>query len=331
MKKLYLSGMLLLIASLASCGGTSGNNTSSEMGSSNGIGNTSETENSSSQPANATIKVYTRDTTSGTRDGFFTTIGFEEAIKDDTVLVDGAVTVDGNGSMINSIKNDEYGIGYASLSGLDGVKTLKYNGVEATEANVLNETYGLKRNFNYVTRTEFTNTKEEQIVEAFVAYLSTQEAKVTIKANGGIVSVKASDPKWEDIKGDYQITQEDNSGVTIKFGGSTSVEKIAKALSSEFSKKCGNFKTQHNHTGSGDAYKRVQGSEKDSSNSLHIGFASREFKLSDSEPCEKGSYGLICIDAIAVIVNNENQLEDITAEKLKNIYDGTFTKWSEVE
>ena len=35
------------------------------------------------------ITVYTRDTSSGTRDGFFTAIGFKDAVKENTELVEG--------------------------------------------------------------------------------------------------------------------------------------------------------------------------------------------------------------------------------------------------
>ena len=279
------------------------------------------------------IKVYTRDTTSGTRDGFFTTIGFADAIKDNTVLVSGYVEVPGNGEMISSLKNDEHGIGYISLSSLANstLKGLKYNDVDPTEANVINGTYKLTRNFNYAVRSEFESTKEQQIVEAFEAYLSTKEGKGTIKANDGITTINATDPSWDDIKANYPIHSEDNSAITIKFGGSTSVEKIAKALSGEFKLKCGNFKVEHNHTGSGDAFKRTQGTEKDKANKLHIAFASREFKLTDTEQLATGTYGKICTDAIVAVVNSKNSLKNISSETLKGIYDGTITKWKELE
>lgn len=311
MKKICIALMgALVLGGVTSCGGS---------------------ENSSKPVEDAMIKAYTRDTTSGTRDGFFSTIGFKEAVSSDEVLVKDVIPVESNGDMLQSIKNDEFGIGYASLSGLEGVKPLSYEGVTPTEENVINGTYGLKRNFNYVIRTDFDSEQEKQIVDAFVQYMGTQEGKTTIKANGGIIDIKSTDPKWSDLKDTLPITKEDNSNITIKFGGSTSVSKIAQALSSEFSTKCGNFKVQHNHTGSGDAFKRVQGTEKDSQNKLDIGFASREFKLSDKEPCAEGSYGRICIDAIAVIVNNKNTITEINSEQLHSIYDGTFTKWSEVE
>ena len=65
------------------------------------------------------IKLYTRDATSGTRDGFFTGIGLSEAKEDNSPLrIEGLGTVESNGDMINSIKNDKYGIGYISMSSI---------------------------------------------------------------------------------------------------------------------------------------------------------------------------------------------------------------------
>jgi phosphate transport system substrate-binding protein len=285
--------------------------------------------------SNPEIKVYTRDTTSGTRDGFFTNIGFDDAVKDNTVLVNGYVEVEGNGNMINSIKKDPYGIGYISLASLAGsdLKGLKYNGIEPTEGNVLNNTYSLKRNFNYAIRSEnyWVSADEKAIVKAYIAYMGTIEGKTVIAANDGIIDIRVNDPSWDDIKNLYPITQKDNSGITIKFGGSTSVQKIAEALSADFKGKCGNFVPQHNHIGSGDAYKRLQGSEKDGSNKLHIGFASREFKINDTEPLETGTYGRICTDAIVAVVNRTNSLSEITSSQLISIYSGNISKWSEVE
>lgn len=279
------------------------------------------------------IKVYTRDTTSGTRDGFFTTINFKDAVSDNTTLVEGYVEVEGNGQMISALKNDQYGIGYISLSSLDssGLKGLNYNGVAPTEENVVNGTYKLTRNFNYAIRSVFESEKEEQLVKAFIAYMNTIEGKSAIIGADGIVEIRENDSSWEDIKVNYPVVNEDNSNITIKFGGSTSVEKVAKALSSEFSAKAGGFVVEHEHTGSGDAFKRVQGREANGANKLHIGFASREFKLTSDEKLANDTYGLVCIDAIVTVVNSENKLTDVTNDILKDIYSGTITKWKDVK
>jgi len=278
------------------------------------------------------IKVYTRDTTSGTREAFFKGIEFDDAVEDNQYLVNGYIEVDGNGSMISSVNGDDYGIGYISLSSLEesGLIGLDFEGVTPSEANVLNDTYGLKRPFNYMIRSDWTGMDTEQeIIEAFLAYMYTVDGKSTIQNHSGIVSIETADSLWDDIKSNYDVCTQDNSDVTVLFGGSTSVESIARALSAEFSAKCGNFIAEHNHTGSGDAYLRVQGSEADGANKLHIGFASRDFK--STEPGAIDTYGQICWDAVVVVVNGlNNVLSNITVEDIKKIYAGEITHWSEL-
>lgn len=281
--------------------------------------------------SSAKIQLYTRDKTSGTRDGFFTNIHFTDAVGDNSVLGSGILEAKNNGAMVESVKNDEYGIGYISLSSLkdSGLKGLIYEGVAPTEENVLNGSYKLTRNFNYIVRNEFATEKEQKIVEAFLAFLKTSDALITIQSKDGIVDITGDEPSWDSIKDNYPICLEDNSNITIKFGGSTSVEKIANELSREFSTKCGNFVAEHNHTGSGDAYKFTQGEGKDSATFLHIAFASREFKI--TEQGAEGTYGKICVDAIVAVVNEINPLDRVTADMLKKIYDGTYSKWEEVK
>lgn len=283
--------------------------------------------------ATSGIKLYTRDTTSGTRDGFFTGIGLSDAKDDNKPLkTDGLGTVESNGDMINSIKNDIYGIGYISMSSLEGsgVKGLYYENVEPTEENVLNNTYTLTRNFNYIVRTEYASAEKKQIIEAFLAYLGTQEGKATMKSEGGILSIKSTDPTWDSIKANYEITSKDNSNITINFGGSTSVSKMATALAKEFSNLCGNVKFSHNYHGSGYAFKNTQGSDKDSTNYFDMAFASREFKLDSDEQAAEGTYGVMCIDAIVPVVNVKNTCTKITKEQLVNMYTGVYTKWNEL-
>ncbi len=281
--------------------------------------------------SDASIKAYTRDTTSGTRDGFFTGIGFEEAKSDNTVLVKDYIEVASNGDMISSVKGDENAIGYISLSSLEGsgVKGLIYEGVTPNETNVLNSTYKLTRNFNYCKRQSYTNEKEGQIVDAFIAYLSTKEGKATIKEHGGILETSSQDMSWQTLKESFTIDDEDNSKLTIEVGGSTSVKSIVSNLLTEFSAKCGNFEIKYNPTGSGDAYKRTNGSEKDGANACDLAFASREFK--DSEEMDASLKGKMCVDAIVAVVNNKNSIDSITKDQLKNIYNGTMTKWQELK
>lgn len=273
------------------------------------------------------ITVYTRDTSSGTRAGFMAGIDYSEASEDDSLLVGGFVIKDNTG-ILTSMATDEYGIGYISLASLDStIKGLLFEGVEPTIENVINDTYGLKRPFNYIIREDgdFGSEEEEQISKAFIAFIETIDGSDII-SDKGAVSL-GSTQLWDDIKADYSICSEDNSAITIKFGGSDSIEKIAKALSEAFAPKCGDFVPEHDHTGSSDGFKRTQGSEKDGDNAKHIGFASRPFK--DTEVGANDTQGQLAWDAIVAIVHLDNDLVDVTAIDLKNIYSGEFTTWED--
>lgn len=283
------------------------------------------------------ITVYTRDDESGTRDGFFTAIGHSEAKSDDKLLSSNKAIVSDNGAMMNSVTNDEYGIGYASLSSVaesDDVKGLKYNGVEATEESVVDGTYQLSRNFNYVTRVD-DGSNEAKMTYAFIQYMFSLEGLTIVTSNDGIVdsALIANAKSWDEIKTSDTKVQEAlaiSEDVTIKFGGSTSVEKIAKALSSAFKELASHFVPSHYHTGSSAAYKGTQGSEKDGTNKLNIGFLSREFE--EGETAAEGTKGTICKDGIVAIINPENDvLDDADADILWNIFSGEYSTWAEVE
>ena len=274
------------------------------------------------------ITVYTRDTSSGTRAGFMGGIGFSEGAEDDSQLVDGFVIKDNTG-ILTSMATDEYGIGYISLASLDNtVKGLEFEGVEPNIQNVINNTYELKRPFNYVIRDldDFENDTEKKLTLAFIAFLGTTDASDII-TNQGAIPLDSSD-SWDDIKDDHPVCELDNSDVTIRFGGSDSIEKIALALTESFAPKCGNFVPEHDHTGSSDGFKRTQGSEKDGDNYKHVGFASRPFK--DSEDGSTGTQGQLAWDAIVAIVHLDNEVSNVTAEDLKKIYRGDYLTWDEL-
>jgi len=311
MRKLLVAIALLLTLGLAACG-----------------------EAAPEFDGDSKINVYTRDTSSGTRDGFMNGIGFAEAAKDDSILAPGFV-VAGNAEQVSAVQTDKYAIGYVSLSTLNTTlfKGLSFNGVAPTEANVLNGTYQLSRRFNYMLRDDYSvygadAAAYEALSKAFVAYMGSTEGLLSISQAGGIVDLTSGTP-WDTVKTSHQICSQDNSGYTLKIGGSDSVEKIAKDISPDFSAKCGNVVPEHNHTGSSNAYKGLNGSASGINDalSIHVGFASREFTAAEPALIT----GTVAIDAIVAIVHLDNPLSNITAEGLKKIYNGTFTTWNEVE
>lgn len=121
-------------------------------------------------------------------------------------------------------------------------------------------------------------------------------------------------------------TQQDT--ITIRFGGSTSVEKAIQSVADAFKAEVPRFNYEMVQTGSSDGYKRTLGSEKDN-NPAEIGFASRSFK--DSEDVTNAYFsGTFALDAIAVVVHKDLNIDNLTQEQIKQIFTGVVTDWSEI-
>ena len=64
------------------------------------------------------------------------------------------------------------------------------------------------------------------------------------------------------------------------------------------------------------------------SGTYDIGMASRELK---DDEADKLTATTIAMDGIAVIVNKNNELSNITSDNVKGIYTGTITSWADVK
>ncbi len=275
------------------------------------------------------IKVYSRDSSSGTREAF------ESIIKLDSILNDSAET-SGNGDMAVQVGANYNAIGYVSLTtdfSANNLKPLAYENVLASVESVINLDYKLSRPFSYVTRAkgDFESDELEQLVMALLDYMeNSQDGREFILAAGGIVDVDKG-VEWENLKAKHPIINQDNSHLTIKTGGSTSVDKTLSRVVESFIPMAGNFNYQPNHTGSGDGYKRTLGSEKDGANKIDIGFASREF-TSEEDVGSALLSGIYTRDAVVVVVNYENQFTDnLTAKQLVAIFSGKVSDWQDLK
>lgn len=295
-----------------------------------GCSTAKEGEGNTSTEVSGDIKLYTRDSSSGTREAFEKAGGFEDQ------LTSNVVEVSSNGDMATKVGVDVNGIGYASLStdfAANNVTPLKFEGVEPTEATVLDGTYQMQRPFSFVTRAsqDFGSEEKEQLVAAFIDYLQhSTEGMQAVESAGGVVDMSASTP-WAELKKQHPIVNQDNSGITITTAGSTSVEKTLQAALEAFQTEAGQFQFKMNQSGSGDGYKRVLGSEKDGANAADIGFASREFKEEEdvSGALLSGQY---CVDAVVTIVNQENtSVTDLSKEQIQSIFTGETTKWQDIK
>lgn len=122
--------------------------------------------------------------------------------------------------------------------------------------------------------------------------------------------------------------KEDNSKTTtslsgtVNTDGSTSMEKVVKYLSESFQKENDGVTINYSGTGSGTGIEAVVAGTCD------IGLSSRELK---EEEVAKGAVAhVIALDGVAIIVNPENTVEDLTVEQIAKLAKGEVKDWSEV-
>lgn len=109
---------------------------------------------------------------------------------------------------------------------------------------------------------------------------------------------------------------------TIQMAGSTSMEKLANALAESFMAKYPGVTVTAEFTGSGAGLESVIGG------SVDIGNSSRALK--DEEKAAGAVENIVAIDGIAVIVDPDNTVADLTKDQLISIYTGETTNWSEL-
>lgn len=287
-----------------------------------------DTKTTGGEGLTGAINVYTRDSSSGTRGAFEELVDFEKK------LTEKAAETSGNGDMATKVGQDTNAIGYVSLTTdfeANNLKALGYEGVLPSEEAVLDESYTLKRPFSFVTRATGTYESDdaEALVAAFVDFITkSTEGMEAVAAEGGIVDV-ASGKAWEEIAKDHEVVAKDNSGITIRTGGSTSVVKTLEAAIELFKPLAGNPNFVSDHTGSGDGFKRVLGAEKDSANAADIGFASRDFKK-DETVDQGAASGVYCQDAVVVVVHKDNKVESLTQKMVFDIFTGAVEKWEDI-
>lgn len=108
---------------------------------------------------------------------------------------------------------------------------------------------------------------------------------------------------------------------TLSMNGSTSMEKVIKAVNGAFMEKNKGVTVNLNLTGSG------TGIQEASEGKCDIGNSSRKLKDEESEKLDATVVGL---DGIALVVNPANKLEDITLQDLAKVYSGEITNWKEL-
>ena len=259
--------------------------------------------------ASELISVYSREDGSGTRGAFIELFGIEQkndaGEKVDYTTVEAIIT-NSTDVMMTSVAGDTYGIGYVSLGSLnETVKAVKIDGVEATVDNIKAGTYTVARPFNIATAGEVSDVAQD-----FIGFIMSAEGQAVIEGKGYI-----------SVAGETAFESNGAAG-KIVVGGSSSVspvmEKLIEAYKAINTSAEIELQTSDSSTGMSQA----------ADGTLDIGMASRDLKDSEKEAGLTGT--TIAMDGIAVIVNLENPVEDLSSEAVKAIFMGETTEWRKV-
>ena len=256
------------------------------------------------------ITVISREDGSGTRGAFIELFGIE--VKNDAgekvdMTTDDAEITNSTSVMMTSVAANTEAIGYISLGSLnDTVKAVKIDGAEATVDNIKSGTYKIARPFNIATKGEVSDVAQD-----FIKYIMSEDGQKVVEDNGYIS--QGNDGAYE------------SAGLSGKVvvGGSSSVtpvmEKLKEAYVALNPDVTIEVQQSDSTTGMTSAIEGV----------CDIGMASRDLK--DSE-IEKGLTGTtIAMDGIAVIVNNDSPVEELSSDSVKGIYTGEITDWADVQ
>ena len=124
-----------------------------------------------------------------------------------------------------------------------------------------------------------------------------------------------------DNGGDASDTPAASVSGTVSTDGSTSMEKVIGALSESYMAANKDVTVNYNPTGSGAG---ITGA---TDKTLDIGLSSRALK-DDEKSAVDGT--VVALDGIAIVVNKDSKVADLTVEQLKKMFTGEITNWKEV-
>ena len=266
-----------------------------------------ETEGDTAAAMSGPITVISREEGSGTRGAFVELMGVETD-EGDMTTVDAEIA--NSTSLVQStVAGNPNAIGYISLGSYDAsaVKALKVDGVEVSVDTIKAGEYAVSRPF-------VVCYKEENLSELgkdFVSYIMSAEGQQILSDEGYIAA--------DDAAASY--TASGLSG-NLSVNGSTSVGPVMEVLAEAYKALNPDVVIDVQQTGSGTGITAaIDGS-------CEIGMSSRALK--DEEVAEGLTPVTIALDGIAVIVNQANTVEDLTAEQIRQIYTGEITDWSQL-
>ncbi len=299
MKK--ISAMILAAVTAAALTACGGNRTSETA---------AQTAGETAQTASGAITVVSREDGSGTRGAFIELFGIEQkndaGEKIDYTTEDAEIT-NSTSVMMTTIAGNRQAIGYVSLGSLnDTVKAVKIDGAEATVDNIKSGVYKIARPFNIATKEGLSETAAD-----FVSFILSEQGQQVVEENHYISRGNNGAYEPSGLKG--KVVVAGSSSVTPV------MEKLKEAYVTLNPDVTIEVQQSDSTTGMTSAIEGV----------CDIGMASRELK--DSETGAGLTATVIAMDGIAVIVNNDSPIAELSSENVKAIFTGEVTDWEDVK
>lgn len=292
-KKVLAVVSALVITTLAFTGCGSNKSASSDNG-------------SDSDAKSQAITVVSREEGSGTRGAFVELLGVVDENEND-ITVSSAQITNSTSVMLQKVAQTKSAIGYVSLGSLStDVKAVQVDGVDATAENVKSGDYKVSRPFNIC----YKEDKLSDIDKDFISFIMSKEGQQIVNDNGYIGVEATESYKASGKKG------------KITLAGSTSVAPLMDKLKDEYVKLNADASIEIQESGSS------AGIQSAIEGATEIGMSSRELK---DEEAKELQVQKIALDGIAVIVNTENQVTNLTSDQIKKIYTGDLTDWADVQ
>lgn len=257
------------------------------------------------------IIVVSREEGSGTRGAFIELCGIQQKNANNEKIdltTDEALITNSTSVMMTTISDSKYSIGYVSLGFLnETVKPVFVDGAEPSVTSIQQGKYKIVRPFNIVT-----TSKEKSInAQDFINFILSSKGQKIINDNGFIplkdsseyIPLKCTDKK-------------------IVIAGSSSVCPIMEKLKEAYNLIQPEAKIEIQQSDSTTGINSVIEEICD------IGMASRNLKSTETE---KGLLStVIANDGIAIIVNQENPVNELSREMIKDIFTGSTTSWNNI-
>lgn len=256
------------------------------------------------------ISVISREEGSGTRGAFVELTHVLEknaqGKKVDNTTAAAEIT-NSTSVMMTTVISNKSAIGYISLGSLnDTVKAVKIDGVAPTVANTKSGAYKIHRPFNLVLK----KGVENPVIKDLVAFILSKQGQQIVTKKGYVPM---------DVTADYQPS---NVTGKLSIAGSSSVTPVMESLKEAYIKLNPGVSLEIQQSDSTTGVTTVIEGVSD------LGMSSRE--LSQDEMNKGAEPLVIALDGIAVIVNPENKIDNLSVPNVKDIYTGKITSWTEL-